>query len=98
VRQPLIARDEGVRVQLGQGRVLGVARVRPTELVRDPPGRPAGRGREEADTELPHVVEPPFGVLRQLATADRTVEERQRLRAEQRRSQELVLGADETSP
>jgi hypothetical protein len=91
-----IERDQGIGLQLGQGDVLGIQRVRPSELVGDIPRYALQHPvSEQPDPQPAHVVELPLGILLgHLTAADRLVEKRQQLRAQQRRSQDPMLVTD----
>jgi len=80
-------------LELGQGNVLGVQRVRPPELVGDLPGDVLqDMVAEQPDPQPAHVAQPQPGILLgHLAAAYRLVQERKQLRAQQRRSQKLMI-------
>ena len=95
-RQFAVGRDEDVRLQLRQRHELGVIRRLPTQLIRDLPRRSLKHlVAEEANLQRVdprHPLEPFRG--RDLTAARRLVQRRQRLRADERRRDELVLGGD----
>jgi hypothetical protein len=62
--ESLVERDEGVRLELRQGDVLGVERVGPTELVGDLPGNaPEDTVAERSNAQTSDVVQALLGVL-----------------------------------
>ena len=87
-----VERDQGVGLELGQGDVLGVERVRPPELVGDLPCDDLKLVVfEQPDPHPAHVVEAPPGILLGHLTAVYClVEQRQHLGAKKRRSQHMM--------
>ena len=92
----LVQRHERVCLELRERDVFGVERLRPAELIRHLPGpTPEDGVAEEPDR---HALDAgkvlASGVGRELAALDGLVEDRQRLGAQKRRREELVLGRD----
>ena len=95
-REIAIGRDEDVSLQLRQGHELGVVRRLPTQLIRDPPGR--SLQHLVAEETHPQGVDP-RDPLEPVGRGDLTppgclIQRRQRLRADERRRDELVTRRD----
>ena len=95
--EPVVERDERVGLQPGECDVLGVEGVGPVELVGHVPRHALQHAvAEQPQLQPPHVADGVLGLLLgELAVANRLVEQRQHLGAQQRGGEQLVLLTDD---
>jgi hypothetical protein len=95
-RQLGVQGDERICLQLREGNVLGVVGLGPPQLLGEVPGPTPEHGvAEEADRHGPDAGEPVEGnIRRDLTPVHGLVQGRQRLGAQERRGEQLVLGWD----